>query len=130
MNASQKHRWVDGGDVEGGVTLTQFPLNFTLLNHAGISGLVFVSLWFGWHWQLWTTYNIQTFVVIMILFVLMASLSPQFANNISSKKLTFSTPGHTFKAYPADSGSSIFSRCVDLAWLWLLCGLSRLMMSQ
>jgi hypothetical protein len=34
------------------------------------------------------------------------------------------------KAYPADSGSSIFSRCVDLAWLWLLCGLSRLMMSQ
>ena len=34
------------------------------------------------------------------------------------------------KAYPADSGSSICSRGVDPAWLALLRGLSRLMMSQ
>ena len=34
------------------------------------------------------------------------------------------------KAYPADSGSSICSRGVDPAWLTLLRGLSRLMMSQ
>jgi ABC-type polar amino acid transport system ATPase subunit len=34
------------------------------------------------------------------------------------------------KAYPADSGSSICSRGVDPAWLTLLHGLSRLMMSQ
>ena len=34
------------------------------------------------------------------------------------------------KAYPADSGSSICSRGVDPAWLAVLRGLSRLMMSQ
>ena len=37
---------------------------------------------------------------------------------------------HQAKAYPADSGSSICSRGVDPAWLALLGGLSRLMMSQ
>ena len=81
-------KWADGREVQGYVPLEKFPLNFTLMTHAGISGLVFVSFWFGWHWNLWSKYNWGTAVAVSALFLLLAWTSVQFGNNIVTRRLT------------------------------------------
>lgn len=102
MNEVPKRRWgfipdlIPGRDVEGGVSLTQFQLNFTLLGHAGWSGLLFVGIWVWSYWSLWTTYNYYIFTVIEILFGFLAWVSPQVSSNIYSRKLTFTYPGRDF----------------------------------
>ena len=89
-------KWADGQEVRGVVLLEQFPHNFTLLFHAGISGLIFVSLWVYWHRAIWTTYNNTVFGVVLAMFLLMTWVSGQVANNISDKKLTFGRPSPNF----------------------------------
>jgi hypothetical protein len=89
-------RWADGGEVVGNISLEQFPLNFTLLNHAGVSGLIFLTIWVGVHRLIWTSYNWVIFGVVAALFLLMAATSPQFANNVSQKKLTTRRPDRNF----------------------------------
>jgi hypothetical protein len=89
-------KWVDGKEVKGVVLLEQFPHNFTLLFHAGISGLIFVSLWVYWHRTIWSTYNNSIFAIVLALFLLLTWVSGQVANNISDKKLTFGRPSPNF----------------------------------
>lgn len=88
MSGSSGFKWADGKDVKGNVPLEEFPLNYTLLNHAGISGLIFVWIWFGSYRSIWNPYNWGTVVVVSALFLFLALISPQFANNVTEKKLT------------------------------------------
>jgi hypothetical protein len=87
---------IAGRQVAGAISLAQFQLNFTLLSHAGWSGLFFVGVWILSYWPLWTAYNFYVFGVIIVLFGLMAGVSPQISNNISSQKLTTRNPGQDF----------------------------------
>ena len=80
-------KWADGSEVTGTVPLQHFPLNFTLLNHAGWCGLFFVALWFGWHWNIWTQYNWITFIVVEALFGFLTLTAPQISTTISERKL-------------------------------------------
>lgn len=89
-------KWIAGREVEGGVSLPQFAFNFTLLNHAASSGLLFISIWVAWYWKLWTAYNLEIFILITSLFALISWVSPQFANNISSRTLTFRSVSEDF----------------------------------
>ena len=88
---TNNHRWIAGSEVVGSVSLAQFQLNFILLSHAGWAGLVFLAIWVASYWPQWNLYNIWIFATIAALFGLMAWFAPQFANNISSQKLTFRT---------------------------------------
>lgn len=79
---------IEKGDVGGKIPLAAYPLNFTLMSHAGFSGVFFGTLWVWWNWQSFRSYSAYILALVIVVFFLMMAVSPQFANNITTKKLT------------------------------------------